>query len=79
MKITAFLSLSESEQIQTILKKGVIVAVKTEKPILKKLYSLGAFYVEIHFHYQNEKILHKKVFKSGELLDNYLKEININN
>lgn len=79
MKITAFLSLSEDEQLETVFKKGVIVAEKTEKPFIKKLYSLGAFYVEIHFNSLNEKILYKKVFKSGELLENYLKEIKINN
>ena len=79
MKITAFLSLSEDEQLKTVFQKGVIVAEKKEKPFIKKLYSLGAFYIEIHFHYLNEKILYKKIFKSGELLDNYLKEIKINN
>lgn len=79
MKITAFLSLTEEEQLDTVFRKGVIVAEKTEKPFIKKLYSLGSFYIEIHFNSLNEKILFKKVFKSGELLDNYLKEIKINN
>lgn len=79
MKIITFLSLTEDEQLQIVFRKGVIVAEKIEKPFIKKLYSLGAFYVEIHFHYLNEKILQKKVFKSGELLDNYLNEIKINN
>ena len=77
MKLIAFLSLTENEQYQLLFKEGTIVAERLEKPVLKKLYSLHNFYVEIHFHYGTEEILYKKVFKTGELLDNYLNEITL--
>ena len=75
MKLIAFLSLTENEQYRILFKEGTIVAERIEKPVFKKLYSLHNFYVEIHFHYGTEEILYKKVFKNGELLDNYLNEI----
>ena len=77
MKLIAFLSLSETEQYQLLFKEGTIVAERLEKPVLKKLYSLHNFYVEIHLHYGTEEILYKKVFKNGELLDNYLDQITL--
>ena len=77
MKLLAFLSLSETEQYQLLFKDGTVVAERLEKPVLKKLYSLHHFYVEIHFHYGTEEILFKKVFKNGELLDNYLDQITL--
>lgn len=77
MKLIAFLSLAENEQYQLLFKKGSLVAERLEKPVIKKLYSLHTFYVEIHMHYATEEILFKKVFKNGELLDTYLDKITL--
>lgn len=74
MKLIHFLALSESDQYQILFKKGTVVAERQEKPVIKKLYSLNTFFVELHIHFGTEEILFKKVFKEGELLDNYLSQ-----
>lgn len=77
MKLIHYLALSESEQYQILFSKGTVVAERRDKPVVKKLYSLNTFFVELHIHYGTEEILFKKVFKEGELLDGYLKEFNL--
>lgn len=77
MKLISFLALPENEQYRILFEKGAVVAERHEKPVIKKLYSLHSFFVEVHFHYGTEEILFKKVFKAGELLDNYLNDFNI--
>ncbi|RAR46886.1 hypothetical protein [Flavobacterium lacus] len=77
MKLITFLALPEKEQYQTLFESGVLVAERNEKPVIKKLYSLNTFYVEVHLHYGTEDILFKKVFKEGELLDSYLSEFKL--
>ncbi|WP_396153540.1 hypothetical protein [Flavobacterium sp.] len=77
MKLISFLALPEKEQYQTLFDSGVIVAQRNEKPVIKKLYSLNTFFVEVHFHFGTEEILFKKVFKEGELLDSYLREFKL--
>jgi hypothetical protein len=77
VKLITFLALPEKEQYQTLFESGVLVAERNEKPVIKKLYSLNTFYVEVHLHYGTEDILFKKVFKEGELLDSYLSEFKL--
>lgn len=77
MKLIKFLALPEKEQYQTLFERGVIVAERNEKPVIKKLYSLNTFFVEVHLHFGTEEILFKKVFKAGEILDNYLNDFTL--
>ena len=77
MKLIHYLALSESEQYQILFSKGTVVAERRDKPVVKKLYSLNTFFVELHIHYGTEEILFKKVFKEGELLDSYLREFKL--
>ncbi len=77
VKLITFLALPEKEQYQILFKNGVIVAERNEKPVIKKLYSLNTFFVEVHLHFGTEEILFKKVFKAGELLDSYLSEFKL--
>ncbi|GGD36025.1 hypothetical protein [Flavobacterium orientale] len=77
MKLIRFLALSDEEQYDTLFLKGNIVAVKKEQSVIKKLYTLSSFFVEVHFHHETNEIMYKKIFKDGELLDNYLKNIEI--
>jgi predicted nucleotidyltransferase len=77
LKLISFLALPENEQYRILFEKGAVVAERLEKPVIKKLYSLHTFFVEVHFHYGTEEILFKKVFKAGELLDNYLNDFKI--
>ena len=76
MKLTSFLALSDSEQFEFIFSKGKCVAEMKKPPIHQKLYCVGSFYVEIHFLNTDQKIILKKIFKEGELLDKYLVEYN---
>lgn len=75
MKLITFLALPEKEQYQILFERSTLVAERREKPVYKRLYSLDTFFIEVHFHFGTEEILYKKVFKNGELLDNYLNEI----
>ena len=77
LKLINFLALSEKDQYQILFKRGVLVAERNNKPVIKKLFSLNTFFVEVHFHFGTEEILYKKVFKEGELLDNYLNEFTL--
>ncbi|RXR28676.1 hypothetical protein EQG68_13855 [Flavobacterium piscinae] len=77
MKLINFLALPEKEQYQTLFESGVVVAERKEKPVIKKLYSLNTFFVEVHLHFGTEEILFKKVFKEGEILDGYLREFKL--
>lgn len=77
MKLIHYLALSESEQYEILFKKGTIVAERLEKPVIKKLYSLNTFFVELHIHFGTEELLFKKVFKEGELLDGYLNQFQL--
>jgi hypothetical protein len=71
------LALAENQQYEILFDKGVIVAERNCKPIIKKLYSLDTFFVEVHIHFGTEEILFKKVFKEGELLDSYLNDFKL--
>ena len=77
MKLIKFLALAENQQYEILFDKGVIVAERNCKPIIKKLYSLDTFFVEVHIHFGTEEILFKKVFKEGELLDSYLNDFKL--
>jgi len=77
LKLINFLALAEKQQYEILFDKGVVVAERNGKPVIKKLYSLNTFFVEVHFHFGTEEILFKKVFKEGELLDSYLKEFKL--
>jgi hypothetical protein len=72
--LTAYLSLNETEQYEMILESGVLVGVHQDYPIKKYLYSLHAFFVEITCCEKSNRRLYKKIFKEGEILDNYLTE-----
>lgn len=70
--LTTYLSLNETEQYEMILESGVLVGVHQDYPIKKYLYSLHAFFVEITCCEKSNRRLYKKIFKEGEILNNYL-------
>lgn len=70
--LTTYLSLNETEQYEMILDSGVLVGVQHDYPIKKYLYSLHTFFVEITCCEKSNRRLYKKIFKDGEILDNYL-------
>ena len=77
MKLYEFLILSEEEQYNTTWEIGVIVDQFIKEGIAINLYAINEFFVEVYYDRKNNKILYKKTFKHGELLDKYLNRINL--
>jgi hypothetical protein len=77
MTLYEFIMLSEEEQYNTIWDKGVLVDQFIKNDIAINLYAINEFFVEIYYDQKANKILYKKHFKHGELLEKYLKKINL--
>jgi hypothetical protein len=69
--------LSEVEQYNAIWNVGVLVDQFIEDDIAINLYAINEFFVEIYYDQKANKILYMKHFKHGELLEKYLKKINL--
>jgi hypothetical protein len=77
MNLYEFTLLSEQEQYSTTWALGVLVDQFIKDNIAINLYALNEFFVEVYYDQTNNKILYKKHFKQGELLDKYLNRINL--
>jgi hypothetical protein len=77
MNLYEFIRLSEEEQYNTTWDLGVIVDQFITDGIVTNLYAINEFFVEVYYDQSNNKILYKKHFKHGELLDKYLNRINL--
>ena len=77
MNLYEFSRLSEEEQYNTTWNIGVIVDQFISDDIAINLYAINEFFVEVYYDKTNNKILYKKHFKQGELLDKYLNRINL--
>lgn len=77
MNLYEFSRLSEEEQYNTTWNNGVIVDQFIKDGIAINLYAINEFFVEVYYDQLNNKILYKKHFKQGELLDKYLSRINL--
>ena len=77
MKLYEFLGLSEEEQYNTVWSLGVHVDSFIKDNIAINLYVLNNFYCEVYYDMNTNKILYKKHFKQGELLDKYLNKIKL--
>lgn len=75
MTLYDFLSLPEQEQYQTVWNKGVHTHTVVHDGLICQLYTIDAFYVEIRYSQENNKIMGMTPFKEGELLEKYLKEL----
>jgi hypothetical protein len=75
MKLYEFLSLTEVEQYNTVWSLGVHVDTYIKDIVAINLYSINDFYCEVYYDMNTNKILYKKTFKQGELLDKYLNKI----
>ena len=75
MNLYEFSRLSEEEQYNTTWNIGVIVGHFIKDGIAINLYAINEFFVEVYYDQSNNKILYKKHFKQGELLDKYLNRI----
>jgi hypothetical protein len=77
MKLYEFLGLSEVEQHDAVWSVGVHVDTFIKDNIAINLYVINNFYCEVYYDIKTNKILYKKTFKQGELLDKYLNKITI--
>jgi hypothetical protein len=77
MKLYEFLRLSDEEQYNTTWKIGVLVDQFIKDGIAINLYAINEFFVEVYYDQSDNKILYKKHFKQGELLDKYLSRIKL--
>lgn len=77
MKLYEFLRLSEEEQYNVTWSIGILVDQFIKDNIAINLYAINEFFVEVYYDQATNKILYKKHFKHGELLDKYLNRINL--
>ncbi len=72
MKITLykFLALSEQEQYDIIFTRGEFLEISLEGNKRFVLYAIDLFFVEVEYNSNENKIINKKAFVSGEILDN---------
>lgn len=75
MKIYEFLNLEEHQRYETIWDDGVHIENYVTSSLICQLYSLGDFYVEIHYDPTTNKIIGNLPFNHGENLDKYLPEL----
>ena len=77
MNLYDFTRLSEEEQYNTTWEIGALVDQFITDNVIINLYAINEFFVEVYYDQSNNKILYKKHFKQGELLDKYLNRINL--
>lgn len=77
MNLYEFTRLSEEEQYNTTWEIGVLVDQYIKDNVAINLYAINEFFVEVYYDQKNNKILYKKHFKQGELLDKYLNRIKL--
>ena len=77
MNLYEFSRLSEEEQYDTTWNIGVLVDQLIKDNMSINLYAINEFFVEVYYDQSTNKILYKKHFKQGELLDKYLNRINL--
>ena len=77
MKLYEFCRLTEVEQYNVVWNIGALVDQYFKKGVAINLYAINEFFVEVYYDIDTNKILYKKHFKQGELLDKYLAKIKL--
>ena len=77
MTLYEFTALTEEEQFNSIWNLGTHIDTHIKENIAINLYSINEFYVEVYYDRDANKIIDKKTFKQGALLDKYLNRINL--
>jgi hypothetical protein len=77
MKLYEFCRLTEVEQFNTVWNIGALVDQYFNGGVVINLYAINEFFVEVYYDSVSNKILYKKHFKHGELLDKYLDKIKL--
>ncbi len=77
MKLYEFSRLTEEEQYNAVWDIGTLVDQYFQDNVVMNLYAINEFFVEVYYDSASNKILYKKHFKHGELLDKYLNKIKL--
>ena len=77
MKLYDYIILSEEEQFNVVWQNGAHVDTFIDENIKINLYAVNDFFVEIYYDGELNKIIYKKHFKQGDLLDKYLNNIKL--
>ena len=77
MKLYEFSRLIEEEQYNVVWDIGILVDQYFKEGVVINLYAINDFYCEVYYDMNTNKILYKKHFKQGELLDKYLNKIKL--
>jgi hypothetical protein len=76
MTLYEFIQLNEEEQNDTLQSQGTFVdsiVLYSHPSIQYQLYAIGRFFVEFHYDLIFSKVLDKKVFSEGFLIEKYLR------
>ena len=72
MKLYDYIILSEDEQFNAVWNNGIHIDTFVNGNVKINLYAINDFFVEIYYDTVLNKIIAKKHFKHGHLLDKYL-------
>lgn len=77
MKITLyeFLAFSDQEQYDLIFTQGDCIDLRIEGKRKFILYAVDLFFVEVEYDNDRNKIINKRAFVSGEILDKYSNKV----
>lgn len=74
--LNKFLSLPDREQFDVIFTLGDFLEIRQQENRRFVLYSVEQFFVELEYDMKIKKIIQKKAFVSGEILNKYSANIN---
>jgi len=75
----AFLQLSTVQQMVLIMDRGYTLLARKEGSLSIKLFELNGFYVEVRYHFVENKIVAVTVVDLDDVTDDYLANIQIEN
>jgi hypothetical protein len=75
MKMYELTILPDAEQYQAIWDNGVHVGNIEQDGLICSLYAINDFFAEVRYNKETNKIVDKKVFRTGDYLDNYLDKL----
>lgn len=78
-KKEAFLELSIVQQMVLIMDRGYTLLARKEGALSIKLFELNGFYIEVKYHFVDNKIISVTVVDLDDVTDDYLANIQIEN
>ncbi|WP_396632371.1 hypothetical protein [Maribacter sp. R86514] len=79
MGLYEYMMLKDEEQWKDLWKNGTFLTHHIEPKEKFSLFALYNFFVEVELDFKTNKIISKRHFKAGDILDRYAGNIDINN